>query len=89
MSNPARFEVDETSSRLDAAAARRQFSLSLGVGLAILLVAAMIGLQPTRAASGGTSARHGEVSAPQFAPDPTALALLRQAMTAGAEASAN
>ena len=42
MSNAIRFEVGEIGFGLDASTARRQFWLSLSVGLAVLAVAAMI-----------------------------------------------
>ena len=51
MSNAIRFEAGEFGFGLDASTARRQFWLSLSVGLAVLAVAAMIELQPTRAAA--------------------------------------
>ncbi len=89
MSNVIRFEADEIGSRLDPGAARRQIWFSLGVGLAVLTVAAMIGLQPTRAAPGAPSAHHGQISAPEFVASPAGVAQLRQAMTAGADRSAD
>ena len=90
MSNAIRFSPDETAFRLDAATARRQFSLSLAAGLAALAVAAMIAAQPTRAAPEGSCARHARVSAPEFVDSPAvAAAQLRQAMTAGAHWSAD
>ncbi|HYA74832.1 MAG TPA: hypothetical protein VEF36_16925 [Roseiarcus sp.] len=88
MSNAIRFQAGETGLGLDAAAARRQFWLSLSVGLAVLTVAAMIDLQPTRAA-GGPSARHGQVRAPEFVASPAGVATLRQSAAAGSFASAN
>ena len=84
MSNAVRFEASEIGFGLDAAAARRWFWLSLGVGLAVLAVAAMIGLQPTRAASSAPSARHGQISAPEFVVSPGGVAQRRPSAT-GAE----
>jgi hypothetical protein len=89
MSNAIRFETGEIGFGLDAAAARRQFWLSLGVGLAVLAVAAMIDLQPTRAAPDVQSARHPHVSAPEFVASSAGVALLREAMTAGANSRAD
>ena len=90
MSNAIRFSPDEAAFRLDAATARRQFSLSLAAGLAVLAVAAMIAAQPTRSAPEGSHGRHAQVSAPEFVASPAvAAAQLRQAMTAGAGESAN
>ncbi len=88
MSNAIRFEAGEIGFRLDAATARRQFWLSLGVGLAVLAVAATIDLRPSRAAPEAPSARHAQVSAPEFAASPAA-APLRRPMAAGARSSAN
>jgi hypothetical protein len=42
------FIVDSGEARIDAATARRQFSLSLAVGLAVLAAAALVELQPSR-----------------------------------------
>lgn len=89
MSNAALLKVDEIGFGLDAARARRQFWLSLSVGLAVLTVAAMIDLQPTRDAASGPSARHGQISAPEFVASPAGVAVLRQAMTAGAISNAD
>jgi hypothetical protein len=89
MSNAIRFQAGEIGFGLDAAAARRQFWLSLSVGLAVLTVAAMIDLQPTRAAAGGPSARHGQVNAPEFVASPARVATLRRSAAAGSFASAN
>jgi len=89
MSNAAQRKAEETGIRLDAAAARRQFSLSLGAGLALLMALAMFGLQPSRAAVIAPSVRHAGVSAPQFAVAPVGLAELRRAMTTTVEASAD
>ncbi len=75
MSNAIRFEAGEIGLRPDAAAARRQFWLSLGVALAVLAVAALIDLRPTRAAPDGPGARHGHVSAPEFIASPAAAQL--------------
>ena len=89
MSNAVRFQSVKIGSGLDAAAARRQFRLSLAVGLAVLAVAAMIGLQPARAVAGAPGARHAQVSAPEFVAAPGAAAQLRRAMTAGVDRSAD
>lgn len=90
MSNAIRFSPDEAAFRLDAATARRQFSLSLAAGLAVLAVAAMIAMQPTPAAPEGSCGRHTHISAPEFVALPAvATAQLRQAMTAGAGESTN
>ncbi len=89
MSNAIRFEVGEIGFGLDASTARRQFWLSLSVGLAVLAVAAMIELQPTRAAPGAPSARHGQISAPEFVVSPPGVAQLRRSMTVGANSSAD
>jgi hypothetical protein len=43
------FIIDSHQPRLDAAAARRQFSLSVAVGFAVLAVTAIIQFQPTPA----------------------------------------
>jgi hypothetical protein len=45
------FIIDSHQPRLDAATARRQFSLSLAVGLAVLATAAIIQFQPVQSAS--------------------------------------
>jgi len=53
------FILDSGEARLDAATARRQFSLSVAVGFAVLAAAAMIELQPAaRSASSGAEAHH-------------------------------
>ena len=88
MSNAIRFQSVKIGSGLDAAAARRQFWLSLAAALAVLAVAAMTGLQPTRATS-APSARHGQVSAPEFVAAPAGAAALRQAMAVGAQRNAD
>ena len=89
MSNALRFEADKIGFRLDAATARRQFWLSLGVGLAVLAAAAMIAAQSTRAAPDAPSAHGSEVGAPPIVASPVAIAELRRAMTAAARKSAN
>jgi len=68
------FILDDGEPRFDAAAARRQFTLSLAVGLAVLAVAAAIELQPARSAPLGVEghhgrAVHGEVAAAARSPD--------------------
>ncbi len=89
MSNAIRFEAEKNGFRLDAATARRQFWLSLGAGLAVLVVAAMIDLQPPRAAADAPSARIGQVVAPEFVAAASGLAQLRQAMAADAQRDAD
>jgi hypothetical protein len=89
MSNAIRLPADETGFRPDAATARRQFWLSLGVGLAALAAAATIAAQPTRAAPDAPNARRGQVAAPEFVASSVAYAELRRAMTAGARENAN
>ena len=89
MSNRVRFETDEFGCGLDASTARRQFWLSLGAGLAVLAVAAMIDLRPTRVAADAPSARHGQVSAPEFVAPSAAAVQLRRSATVGAPRSAN
>jgi len=61
------FILDSGEARLDAATARRQFSLSLAVGLAVLAAAALIELQPARSAPIGVEAHHGAVAQAEFA----------------------
>ncbi len=87
MSNAIRFPSVKTASGLDAAAARRQFRLSLGVALAVLIVAAMIGMQPSRAAPDAAGAHRAQVVAPEFVATPGAHARLRLAMAADADRS--
>ena len=53
------FILDSGVARLDAATARRQFSLSLAVGFAVLAAAAIIELQPAaRSTLTGAEAHH-------------------------------
>ncbi len=52
------FILDNGEARLDAATARRQFSLSLAVGFAVLAAAALVELQPARSAPIGIEGRH-------------------------------
>jgi hypothetical protein len=89
MSNALRLEVDKIGFRLDAATARRQFWLSLGVGLAVLAAAATIAAQSSRAAPDAPSAPGSRVGARPFVASPVAIAELRRAMTAAARESAN
>ncbi|MGD1015559.1 MAG: hypothetical protein ABR863_03830 [Roseiarcus sp.] len=89
MSNALRLEVDKTAFHLDAASARRQFWLSLGVGLAVLAAAATIATQSSRAAPDAPCACGSQVRAPAFVASPVAIAELRRAMTAAARKSAN
>ena len=53
------FILDSGETRLDAATARRQFSLSLAVGFAVLAAAALVELQPARSAPIAAEAHHG------------------------------
>jgi hypothetical protein len=89
MSNALRLKADKIGFRLDAATARRQFWLSLGVGLAVLAAAATNAAQSTRAAPDAPSAHQSQVSAPIFVASPVAVAELRRAMTVAARESAN
>jgi hypothetical protein len=66
MSNAIRLEADQIGRRLDPAAVRRQFTLSLVIGLAVLAGAVAHGLQPTRSGMAADNVRHQYVSAPQF-----------------------
>ena len=66
MSNAIRLEADQIACRLDPAAVRRQFTLSLVVGLAVLAGAAAHGMQPARSSLAADDVRHYYVSAPQF-----------------------
>jgi hypothetical protein len=52
------FILDNGEARLDAATARRQFSLSLAVGFAVLAAAAVVELQPAPSAPVGAEALH-------------------------------
>ena len=51
MSNPIRLEADEIAYRMDPAAARREFSLSLVVGLAAPALAVLNALRPAQTVS--------------------------------------
>ena len=62
------FILDNGEPRLDAATARRQFSLSLAVGFAVLAAAAVLELQPARSAPIGLEAHHGHAAQADFAP---------------------
>ena len=62
------FILDSGEARLDAATARRQFSLSLVVGFAVLAAAALVELQPARSASFSVEAHHGHAAQADFAP---------------------
>jgi hypothetical protein len=66
MSNAIRLEADQIGRRLDPAAVRRQFTLSLVIGLAVLAGAVAHGLQPARSGTAADGVRHQYVSAPQF-----------------------
>jgi hypothetical protein len=59
--------LDSGEARLDAATARRQFSLSLVVGFAVLAAAALVELQPARSAPIGTEGHHGRPAQVDFA----------------------
>jgi hypothetical protein len=61
------FILDSGEARFDAATARRQFSLSLVVGLAVLAAAALAELQPARSAPIGAEAHHGRAAQADFA----------------------
>jgi len=61
------FILDNGEPRLDAATARRQFSLSLAVGFAVLAAAAVLELQPARSAPIGVEAHHVHAIQPDFA----------------------
>ena len=61
------FILDGGEARLDAATARRQFSLSLAVGFAVLAAAALVALQPARSAPIGAEAHHGRAAQADFA----------------------
>jgi len=61
------FILDSGEARLDAATARRQFSLSLIVGLAVPAAAALVELQPARSAPIGVEAYHGHAAQADFA----------------------
>ena len=61
------FILDSGEARFDAATARRQFSLSLAVGFAVLAAAALAELQPARSAPIGAEARHGRAAQADFA----------------------
>jgi len=52
------FILESGAARLDAATARRQFSLSLAVGFAVLAAAAMIELQPAARSAPSDAAAH-------------------------------
>ena len=61
------FILDSGDARLDAATARRKFSLSLAVGFAVLAAAALIELQPARSAPLGVEAHHDRAVQTDFA----------------------
>jgi hypothetical protein len=61
------FILDNGEPRLDAAMARRQFSLSLAVGFAVLAAAAVLELQPARSAPIGLEAHHSHAAQADFA----------------------
>jgi hypothetical protein len=56
------FILDSGEARLDAATARRQFSLSLAVGFAVLAAAALVELQPARSEPIGIEGHHGRAA---------------------------
>ncbi len=60
------FILDSGGVRLDAATARRQFSLSLAVGFAVLAAAALVELQPARSAPIGIEGHHGRAAKADF-----------------------
>ena len=61
------FFLDNGEARLDAATARRQFSLSIAVGFAVLAAAALVELQPAGSASIGAEVHHDRVVQADFA----------------------
>ena len=61
------FLFDNGEARLDAATARRQFSLSLAVGFAVLAAAGLVELQPGRSAPTGAEVHHDRVVQADFA----------------------
>jgi len=61
------FILDSGEARLDAATARRQFSLSLAVGFAVLAAAGLVELQPARSVSIGAEVHHDRVVQADFA----------------------
>jgi hypothetical protein len=61
------FFLDNDEPRLDAATARRQFSLSLAVGFAVLAAAGLAELQPARTAPIGAEVHHDRVVQADFA----------------------
>jgi hypothetical protein len=75
MSNPIRLEADEIAYHMDPAAARRQFSLSLVVGLAVLALAGLNALRPGQVVSGLDASRHGGVRGPEFVAPRSAYAI--------------
>ena len=87
MSNAIRLEADQIGRRLDPASVRRQFALSLVVGLAVLGGAAAHGLQPPRSASAVDSVRPQYVSAPQFVVARSSPAVAQRPTAFGALAS--
>jgi hypothetical protein len=61
------FILDSGDARLDAATARRQFSLSLAVGFVVLAAAGLVELQPARSAPIGAEGRHAPAAQADFA----------------------
>jgi hypothetical protein len=61
------FILDSGEARLDAATARRQFSISLAVGFVVLAAAALVELQPARSAAPGAEVHHDRVVQAEFA----------------------
>ncbi|MGA2485519.1 MAG: hypothetical protein ABSF49_05985 [Roseiarcus sp.] len=61
-----RFILDSGGVRLDAATTRRQFSLSLAVGFAVLAAAALVALHPARSAPIGIEGHHGRAAKADF-----------------------
>jgi hypothetical protein len=61
------FILDSGEARLDAAAARRQFSLSLAVGFAVLAAAALAELQSAASVPVGAGALHHRAAQADFA----------------------
>ena len=84
MSNAIRLEADQIDRRLDPAAVRRQFTLSVAVGLAVLAGAVAHGMQPARSDVAADSARHQYVSAPEFVVAPSAPVVAQRPTPFGA-----
>jgi hypothetical protein len=75
MSNPIHPEADEIAYCMDPAAARRQFSLSLVVGLAAPTLGDSNALRPAQSVPGLDASPHGAVRGPEFVAPRSAYAL--------------